>query len=86
MAPTVTPQQQKDMPKDTEQTQLLTPTHFGGVEHTKRLEDVCSTLEDAGRCVGHWLLSLPGNLGLESLSIRKPSSAAAEACLSRALR
>ena len=69
------------MAKDTEQTQLpeLTLTHFGGVEHKKRLED-------AGKCVGQWLLSLPGNLGLASLSIRKPSSAAAEACSSRALR
>ena len=65
------------MPKDKEQTQLLTPSHFGGVEHK-----IVEQLEDAGR----WLLSLPDNLGLASLSIWKPSSAAAVAFSCRALR
>ena len=69
------------MPKDKEQTQLLTPSHFGGVEHK-----IVERLEDAGRCAGQWLLSLPDNLGLASLSIWKPSSAAAVAFSSRALR
>ena len=69
------------MPRDTEQTQLLTPSHFGGVEHK-----IVGRLEDAGESVGRWLLSLPSNLGLASLSIWKPSSAAAEACSRRALR